>query len=125
MAEFTIKQIDEMRSVHHGAVKLAAAELGVESFGMQVLDLPHGFEYPEHDHADDGMEEVYLVLAGSGEFRVGEERVALSGGEMLRVAPDARRKLEPGPHGVRLVAIGCTQSQRYERPQGFRLEDAS
>jgi uncharacterized cupin superfamily protein len=59
-------------AIHHDLVKLAAAELGVESFGMQVLDLPPDFrEYPEHDHADDGQEEVYVVLRGSGQdFRL-------------------------------------------------------
>ena len=51
MDMFTLKQIDELASIHNGAVKLAADELGVESFGMQVLDFPAGFaDYPEHDH---------------------------------------------------------------------------
>jgi mannose-6-phosphate isomerase-like protein (cupin superfamily) len=122
MDGYTLKRIDEMQSLHHGAVKLAAAELGIESFGMQVLDLPQGFAYPEHDHTEDGQEEVYLVLAGSAEFDVDGERVSTAPGEMLRVSPAARRKLEPGPEGVRLLAIGCTPAQPYERPEGFRLE---
>jgi hypothetical protein len=40
---FTMKTIDELESIHHGAVKLAGAELGIQSFGMQVLDIPPGF----------------------------------------------------------------------------------
>src|SRR5947209_9009985 len=55
MTGFTAKPLDEMEAIHGGAVKLVAAELGVESFGMQVLDFPPAFpNYPEHDHSDDG-----------------------------------------------------------------------
>ena len=51
---YTVKTIDELESIHHGAVKLAGAELGIRSFGMQVLDFPARFsDYPEHDHAED------------------------------------------------------------------------
>ena len=67
---YTVKTIDELESIHHGAVKLAGAELGIRSFGMQVLDFPAGFtDYPEHDHAEDGQEEVYVVLRGRSRFR--------------------------------------------------------
>ena len=126
MPSFTVGDIDEMAALHHGAVKLAAAELGVESFGMQLLDLPAGFaDYPAHDHSEDGMEEVYVVLDGSGEFEIDGERVAVDRSRMLRISPDATRKLEPGPHGVRVLAIGCTAAKPYERPEGFRLAGRS
>ncbi len=126
MATFTLKQIDELDGLHHGAVKLAAEELGIESFGMQVLDLPGGFDgYPEHDHAQDGMEEVYVVLSGSAEFEVDGERVPIEPASLLAIAPDARRKLIPGPSGVRVLAIGCTPGGTYQRPDSFRLSRRS
>jgi len=82
---YTVKGIDDMQSLHHGAIKLAAAELGVEFLGMQVLDLPAGFtEYPEHDHAEDGQEEVYAVLAGSAECTIDGDRVPIEAGQMVR-----------------------------------------
>ena len=122
MNMFTLKRIDELASIHHGAVKLAADELGVRSFGLQVLDFPAGFaDYPEHDHSDDGQEEVYVVLDGSAEFKVAGVRASAEAGSMLRVDPDAKRKLVPGPHGVRILAIGCTPGGSYERPDDFRL----
>lgn len=122
MSNYTVKHIDELAALHHGAVKLVGAELGVESFGVQVLEFPPGFaDYPEHDHAADGQEEVYIVLAGSGEFTIDGETVAVDPSRLMRVAPAARRKLTPGPDGVRLLAIGCAIDQPYERPEGFRL----
>ncbi len=66
MADYTAKQIDEMEAAFGGGMKKARAELGVASFGMQVIDLPPNYsDYPEHDHASDGQEEVYSAMRGS------------------------------------------------------------
>jgi len=122
MDGFRVKRIDELQSIHGGMVKLAADELGVESFGLQVLDFPGGFEhYPEHDHAADGQEEVYVVLSGSCELGAAGERVTLDPGSIAWVAPGTRRRIDPGPDGVRILAIGCTVDGAYERPEDFRL----
>jgi mannose-6-phosphate isomerase-like protein (cupin superfamily) len=126
MDTFTLRQIDELPAIMHGAVKLAADELGVRSFGLQVLDLPPGFpDYPAHDHADDGQEEVYVVLAGSADFDVAGERLPARAGTMVRVDARAKRNLVPGPDGVRVLAIGCTPDGAYERPAGFRVGDGA
>ncbi|MGO9977432.1 MAG: cupin domain-containing protein [Solirubrobacteraceae bacterium] len=123
MGAYRLSEIDAMASLHGGAVKLAAAELAIESFGMQLLDLPPGFDdYPEHDHADDAMEEVYVTLSGSGTFEIDGRPVPIDPSMMLRIAPAARRRLEPGPDGVRVLAIGNTVGRPYERPPHFRLE---
>lgn len=120
MTTFTLKQIDELSSINHGAVKLAGDELGVQSFGMQVLDLPPGFgDYPEHDHRHDGQEEVYVVLSGSAQFTVANETIEAGVGSLVRVEPDATRKLVPGSNGARILAIGCVRD--YERPDAFRV----
>ena len=120
METYTLRQIDGLPSINHGAVKLAGDELGVQSFGLQVLDLPGGFaEYPEHDHAADRQEEVYVVLEGSADFELDGERAHAEAGTLVRVEPDAKRKLLPGPDGVRVLAIGCSPSG-YERPAAFR-----
>ena len=122
MDGFTVKPIDEMESINDGLTKLAGAELGVESFGMQVFDFSPGFlDYPEHDHSHDGQEEVYLALRGSAEFEIDGERVSIDPGRMVRIGAGSRRLLEPGPDGVRILAIGCTPGKAYDRPEDFRL----
>jgi mannose-6-phosphate isomerase-like protein (cupin superfamily) len=123
---YKLKRIDELTSIHHGAVKLAADELGVESFGLQVLDFPPGFaDYPEHDHSEDGQEEVYVVLDGSAQFEVEGEPVPAETGAMLRVGAESRRTLTAGPHGVRILAVGCAPGGTYERPADFRVGERS
>lgn len=122
MDGYTVKPIDEMETVNDGIVKLAGAELGVESFGIQVFDFPPGFpDYPEHDHAREGMEEVYIVLRGSADFEIDGERVPLDRERMLWIGAGSRRKLLPGPDGVRILAIGSTPGSSYERPEGLSL----
>jgi uncharacterized cupin superfamily protein len=122
MTGFMIKPISEMETINHGITKLAGAELGVESFGIQVFDFPPGFsDYPEHNHSQDGQEEVYVVLCGSAEFEIAGERVPIDAGRMLWIAAGSKRRLEPGPDGVRVLAIGSTPHKPYERPEGLRL----
>ena len=72
-----------MYSTYLGGMKHARAELGVTSFGMQVIDLPPNVEgYPEHDHAESGQEEVYVVLSGEVDLTVDGETMRLAEGSM-------------------------------------------
>jgi mannose-6-phosphate isomerase-like protein (cupin superfamily) len=122
MNGFMVESIGEMEAVNDGTTRLAGAELGVESFGIQVFDFPAGFsDYPEHDHAGNGQEEVYVVLDGSAEFEINGRPVSLDRQRMLWVGAGTRRRLEPGPEGLRILVIGSTPGKRYERPEGLRL----
>jgi mannose-6-phosphate isomerase-like protein (cupin superfamily) len=62
-----------------------------------------------------------VVLEGSADVEVGDERVSLDRGAMLRVEAPTRRKLLPGPDGVRILAIGASPGQPYTRPDGLDL----
>ena len=116
MADYTVKSIDDMAGTFGGAFKLARAELGVTSFGMQVLDLPPDLKegYPVHDHAEAGQEEVFIPLRGSGTMTIDGEAVDLAPGVALRVGPAAKRALVTGPEGLRLLALGGVPGEAYE-----------
>lgn len=122
MAGHAVKKIDDMEAVYLGAFKRVRAELGVESFGIQVIDLPPDFDgYPEHDHAEDGQEEVYAALRGSGEIEIEGERFPLDSEHMARVASGVKRKVWPGPDGVRLLIVGGVPGGTYEAPEISKL----
>jgi hypothetical protein len=122
MSTHTVKKIDDMEAVYSGSFKRARAELGVESFGMQVIDLPPGYEnYPEHDHEHDGQEEVFIGLRGGGEIEIAGERYPLDSEHMARVAPAVKRKLWPGPDGLRVLVIGGVVDGAYEAPEISKL----
>jgi mannose-6-phosphate isomerase-like protein (cupin superfamily) len=122
MADYTAKKIDEMEAIYGGGFKRARAELGVESFGMQVLDIPAGYEdYPEHNHDETGQEEVYLVLRGSAEIEIEGERITLDPETVVRVGAGTKRKIHPGAQGVRVLALGGTPGKVYEAPENTKL----
>jgi quercetin dioxygenase-like cupin family protein len=115
MAAYTVKRIDDMEAIFRGAFKKVRAELGVTSFGLQVIDLPPNADrYPEHDHSHDGQEEVFAVLRGSGELEVDGQRIPLDGETLCSVPADTKRKLYAGPEGMRVLAIGGVPGQAYE-----------
>lgn len=122
MSEYAVKKIDEMEAVYMGAFKRVRAELGVESFGMAIIDLPPEFEnYPEHDHAGDGQEEVFIALRGGGEIEIDGERFPLDADHVARVSAGTKRKVWPGADGVRLLAIGGIPGQTYVAPDNSKL----
>lgn len=122
MSSYEVKQIDEMEAVFLGAFKRARAELGVESFGIQVIDMPANFEnYPEHDHGHDNQEEVFLVMRGSGEIEIDGNRFPLDDNHIARVGPQAKRKVWPGGDGIRLVVLGGVPGELYAAPDVSKL----
>ncbi len=121
--------IDELKAVEgflEGfAFRRVGAQLGVTPFGMSIIDMPAGTTaYPEHDHSSEGpgnppahqlgQEEVYIALRGSADVQVDGHRYRLDADHIIRVGPTARRKILPGPDGVRLLAIGGFPGRAYD-----------
>jgi uncharacterized cupin superfamily protein len=125
MADYTAKRLEEMQAAYGGGFVKVRAELGVSAFGMQVIQLPPNYaDYPEHDHAESGQEEVFVALSGSGWIDVEGERVELDGTTFVRVGSDARRKVHAGPEGLRLLAIGGAPGEAYKIVSSTELDAA-
>jgi mannose-6-phosphate isomerase-like protein (cupin superfamily) len=115
MSDYTAKRIDDMEAAFGGGFVKARAELGVTAFGIQVIQLPpNSSDYPEHDHAEDGQEEVFLALSGSGHIEIEGERVELGPDMLVRVGPAAKRKVYSGPDGLRMLALGGAPGETYK-----------
>jgi mannose-6-phosphate isomerase-like protein (cupin superfamily) len=122
MADYTVKQFDQMEPIFGGVFRRARASLGVSSFGMQILEMPEGADfYPNHDHQESGQEEVYVVLGGSADFDIEGERVHVEPETAMRVAPGTKRKIHPGPDGVRILALGGVPGEAYRAPDFTEL----
>ena len=132
MSDFTYATIDDIDAIDGvlEGIKFhrAAAGLGVSSFGISIIDLaPGANDYPEHDHSEDGLggqmfaerpqqlgqEEVYAALKGSGTLEAGGERYPIDADHIARVGPEIKRKVTPGPAGIRLLVIGATPGEPY------------
>ena len=115
MVDFTAKRIDDMEAAFGGGFVKVRAELGVSSFGIQVIQLPpNAVNHPEHDHVDDAQEEVFLALKGSGWLEIDGERVDLDEDTLVRVGPAARRKIFSGADGLRVLALGGAPGEVYK-----------
>jgi mannose-6-phosphate isomerase-like protein (cupin superfamily) len=115
MADVTVKKIEDFEVAFGGGMKLVRHGLGVEAFGIQVIDMPaNADQYPEHDHTADGQEEVYTVVDGAATIRVGGEEYELKPGTFVRVGPSEKRKIITGDQPARLIAIGATPGKAYE-----------
>jgi uncharacterized cupin superfamily protein len=126
MSDITVKRFDEMATTSTGFI-LARASLGVSSFGMQVANFPPGFtDYPEHKHesmtgemaaiANDGQEEVYIPLEGSGTLIADGEEIALEPGMMVRCGPSQMRKIVTADSPLKVLAVGAMPGKTYTAP---------
>ncbi len=133
MSDFTHTRIAEIETID-GVLEgirfhKAATGLGVSAFGISIIDLAPGAEdYPEHDHSAEGIggemfakrpqqlgqEEVYAALSGSGTLEVDGEAYPLDADHVARVGPTVKRKVTPGPDGIRLLVVGATPGEPYE-----------
>ena len=119
MADVTVKRLEDFEAIFGGGFRRVRAGLGVESFGIAVMDIPPEFKvFPEHDQTHDGQEEVYTALSGSGTLVVGGEEHPLEPGVWIRVGPSEKRKVVTGEgEGVRVLALGGTPGRAYEPPE--------
>lgn len=125
MEDITVKAIEEIEP-YRGPHEIPGIRfrpvrqaLGVSAWGMNVIELdPDTTGYPEHDHAGDGQEEVYVVLQGSVVLVVGDDRRTLHAGDLVRVAANVKRKLVTEDQGVRVLALGATPGQPYDASSG-------
>jgi len=125
MSDYTAKRIEDMQAGFGGGFVKARAELGVTAFGMQVIQLPPGYEdYPEHDHAETGQEEVFVTLSGSGTMDIEGDRVEMEPQTLIRVGPATKRKVFAGPDGLRMLALGGCPGEAYKVVAATELETA-
>lgn len=125
MANYTAKKISEMETAFSGGFVKARAELGVTAFGVQVIRMPPEYgDYPEHDHAEDGQEELYVALEGSGSIDIEGESVELDKDSFVRVAAGTKRKVHSGPAGLQMLVIGGCPGEAYKIPAMTELTAA-
>ena len=118
MPDVTAVEIEGLEGFYNGLFLKARSALGVTSFGLAVVEIEAGSDpHPLHDHESEGQEEVYVVLRGSGSMEIeGGGPIALDQNTLVRVGPTTKRKITPGPDGVRLLSIGGIPGKPYEAP---------
>jgi quercetin dioxygenase-like cupin family protein len=114
---YSIANVDEIEgSGPGGAVRFVRRELGVEAFGINWFELAPGAEGREHDETATGQEEVSVVVAGSGVWRIDGTEVPVRTSTFLRFDSETVRCPVAGPDGMTFVSVGARRGS-YE-PHG-------
>jgi quercetin dioxygenase-like cupin family protein len=132
VAEYTkvnLKEVEDMAPKFGFAPNLesrfARKALELEKSGLSYYKVAPGFRLPfGHTHSE--QEEVYLVIAGSARFKLGDEVIDLATWDAIRVPPDTMRGMEGGSDGAEILAFGApnTENKDVEMEQGWWDGDA-
>src|SRR5436190_21321705 len=118
MADYVIKRLEEAPDVlgdYPGEMRMMTYELGAEKAAFMWRRMPPktgGKGSYGHHHKKD--EELYFILDGTVQFKLGDEILELGGGNVVRCAPDVVRSVwNEGPDDVTLLIVG----RRSEDPR--------
>jgi uncharacterized cupin superfamily protein len=102
--------------------QLLRRELGVTTFGLNLIVLKPGMRGRIHRH--EGQEEVFLVLEGRLTLVTEGEERDLEQWELVRVAPHVRRQLvNRGPGDCALLAMGSANPHNGRDGTAFATWD--
>lgn len=102
------------------SARFARKQLGLEEIGLSLQSVTAGHRLFGHRHESE--QEVYVVVAGSGRAKVGDEIVDLATWDALRVGPREWRAFEGGPDGMEYLAFGGPRDESGEMDQDFWKE---
>ena len=111
MTDVTVKTIDELERYTGACQKgqqlfVAGKSLGLSKLGMNAIKMPpHWEHYPQHDHAADREEELYIPLEGSGTLHAEGQSYPMRRGALIRVGAVTKPKIVPGPEGMTLLVL--------------------
>ncbi|HEY1316647.1 MAG TPA: cupin domain-containing protein [Gaiella sp.] len=110
----TIKHDEELERAY-GKWVLVRRSLGIDSFGINAVELPPGESIPEHDESGREHEEVFLVLDGDAVMVVDGVDYPVRRGSYARLDPVRRRTVRNDSDAVaRVLIISAPVSSGYE-----------
>jgi quercetin dioxygenase-like cupin family protein len=97
-----------------GTWRLVRRSLGVEAFGINLVDIPAGGQIPEHDESDRDQEEVFYVLSGAPTLVVDGEDRPMNAGTFARLDPQHRRTVRnDGAEPAGVLITSAPRSSGY------------
>jgi mannose-6-phosphate isomerase-like protein (cupin superfamily) len=113
---YSVVNVEEIEGAGPGgAVRFVRRELDLEAFGINWFELPPNAPGLEHNEADSGQEEVNVVVAGSGHWRVEGDEVPATVGTFLRFDPGTTRQPVAGSDGMTFIGVGARRGSYQPR----------
>ena len=119
MAGYTIKTLADVPDVlgdYPGEMRMLTYGLDTERVALSYRRMPqHTGGKGSYGHRHKTQEEIYLVISGTLQFKLGDDVIDVPAGTVVRVAPDVVRSVwNEGPEDVELVIV----SPRVDDPRG-------
>jgi len=95
-ADYSIGHRDEFESMAGSGDctwSLARKALGTSAFGFNLVEIAPGGQIPEHDEAEGGQAELYVILEGEAVLRLDGEDHPASAGTFVSIDPPASRTI--------------------------------
>jgi mannose-6-phosphate isomerase-like protein (cupin superfamily) len=110
MPGYTIKTLEDVPDVlgdYPGEMRMLTGELGAEQVALTYRRMPqHTGGKGSYGHSHKNQEELYLVVSGKLQFKLGDEVVEAGRGTAIRVAPEVVRSVwNDEPEDAELVIV--------------------
>ena len=113
MAGFTIVHVDDFERPFPKWA-LARKSLGLQSFGMNIVELSPGETIPEHDETESDQEEVFIVLSGDATMVIDGEDHPAPKGTYARLDPEPKRTvMNHSDAGVTVLIVSAPRTSGY------------
>jgi quercetin dioxygenase-like cupin family protein len=117
---YAIKHRDEFETMEgsgDSTWRLARKALGTSAFGFNLVEIDPGGQIPEHDEAQSGQQELYVILDGEATLRIDGEDHPAPAGTFASIEPPVSRTILNRSEGpVTAMLIGVHPSGEYEPP---------
>jgi mannose-6-phosphate isomerase-like protein (cupin superfamily) len=119
MAGYTIVTLEEVPDVlgeYPGEMQFITYEIGAEQVALTYRRMPqHTGGKGSYGHVHKTQEEIYFVISGRLQFKLGEDVVEAAKGTAVRVAPEVARSVwNDEPEDAELIIV----SKRIDDAQG-------
>jgi uncharacterized cupin superfamily protein len=94
---------------------LVRRSLGVDAFGLNLVEIPPGERIPEHDETERDQEEVFLVLEGSPSLVVDGREIETPAGTFARLDPRlSRTVVNHGDEPAAVLIVSAPRTSGFE-----------
>jgi uncharacterized cupin superfamily protein len=109
----TIRRREDLERI--GNWLLVRRSLGVDAFGVNLVEIPPGERIPEHDETDRDQEELFLVLEGSPSLVVDGREIEAPAGTFARLDPHlSRTVVNNGDEPAAVLIVSAPRTSGYE-----------
>jgi quercetin dioxygenase-like cupin family protein len=92
--------------------------LGCREMGVTITRCEPDWHGVAHDHADDGHEEVYILISGKVTVRVNDEDVSMNSGDAVWMSPETTRQIRNGDAESALVLVSAPELDTSDDSDG-------